>query len=208
MRAFNWILYEHTWQECHFRFRFLFSINKPFLIQKWRIKKMVAVSRRFYVSLDDTVEHNVLKTRMHSSRMRTGRSLTVCWSVLPGGVWSGGCLLRGGLLWGGLPAWGGGFSLPGGVLPARGGGVLPAWRPPPVNRITHTCKNITLATTSLRPVINRAKLVPMFYRKNVSCCINWSGPESSLSRPHWPNYPGSATAVRTFLVLIESIIAI
>ena len=24
---------------------------------------------------------------------------------------------------------------------------------PPVNRITHTCKNITLATTSLRPVI-------------------------------------------------------
>ena len=24
-------------------------------------------------------------TRMHSSRMRTGRSLTVCWSLLPGG---------------------------------------------------------------------------------------------------------------------------
>ena len=44
-----------------------------------------------------------LKTRMHSSRMRTGRSLTVCWSLLPGGVWSrggvwsGGCLVRGGL---------------------------------------------------------------------------------------------------------------
>ena len=29
-------------------------------------------------------------TRMHSSRMRTGRSLTVCWSLLPGGVCSGG----------------------------------------------------------------------------------------------------------------------
>ena len=42
-------------------------------------------------------------TRMHSSRMRTGRSLTVCRSLLPGGgclllgvgVCSGGCVLRG-----------------------------------------------------------------------------------------------------------------
>ena len=78
-----------------------------------------------------------------------------CGPPCPGGSpWSGGLSLPGG------------FSLPGGVLPARGvclvggegvlpaGGVLPAWRPhPPVNRITHTCKNITLATTSLRPVI-------------------------------------------------------
>ena len=59
--------------------------------------------------------------------------------------------------WGGLPG-------PGG-LPARGWGVclvlggggfsLPGGCPetPPVNRITHMCKNITLATTSLRPVI-------------------------------------------------------
>ena len=54
-----------------------------------------------------------------------------------------------------------------GVLPARGGsawsgGVLPAGGvclvpggfsgDPPVNRITDTCKSITLATTSLRPV--------------------------------------------------------
>ena len=119
---------------------------------------------------------------MHSSRMRTGRSLTVCCSLLPGGV----CLVPGG---------GGGFSLPGGsgprgrgsgprgglpgpeggclpgpggVLLGPGGVVLPAggvWsqgvlpvggvlqRPPPVYRITDTCKNITLATTSLRPVI-------------------------------------------------------
>ena len=59
---------------------------------------------------------------MHSSRMRTGRSLTVC---------------RGG----GLPA-------RGGTPCPRGGGTHP-----PVNRITHSCKNITLATTSLRPVI-------------------------------------------------------
>ena len=59
-------------------------------------------------------------TRMHSSRMRTGRSLTVCWSLLSGG---GGCLLP-------------------------GGGVYPSmhWsRHPPVNRITDACKNVTLA---------------------------------------------------------------
>ena len=42
------------------------------------------------------------KTRMHSSRMRTGRSLTVCWRLLPGGVCSGG-------------VWSWGVSAPGGV---------------------------------------------------------------------------------------------
>ena len=48
---------------------------------------------------------------MHSSRMRTGRSLTVCRSLLPGG-----CLLRGGwcLLLGGV-------SAPGGSVPGGGG---------------------------------------------------------------------------------------
>ena len=55
-----------------------------------------------------------------------------------GSPWSGG----GSPCWGGLPG-------PGGVLPDRG--VLQR-HPPPVNRITDTCKNITLATTSLRPV--------------------------------------------------------
>ena len=40
---------------------------------------------------------NDFKTRMHSIRMRTGRSLTVCWCLLPGG-WGGVCLVR----WGGL----------------------------------------------------------------------------------------------------------
>ena len=119
-----------------------------------------------------------IQTRMHSSRMRTGRSLTVCWSVLPrGGVWSGGsapggvsapggcvCLLRGVsaprgvslpregvlcLLRGGVcsPR---GSPCPGGGSPCLGGFSLPG--DPPVNRITHKCKNITLATTSLRPV--------------------------------------------------------
>ena len=97
-------------------------------------------------------------TRMHSSRMRTGRSLTVCCSLLPGGgpVPEGGSPWQGGSGPGGvLPGRGGlvpgGFSLAGGVLP--GGGGSPYWRPPPVNRMTNRCKNITLATTSLRPVI-------------------------------------------------------
>ena len=184
---------------------------------------------------------------MHSSRMRTGRSLTVCCSLLPGGgvsawSWGGVCLVLGGCLpglggvsawsWGCLPgpggfpcpggsawsggrgvsawsrkgvsawsqgvclvrgvsAWSGGCSpcrggvclvwggfclvlggspCPGEGLPGPGGGSAWSWggflparrglpgpggparRPPPVNRITDTCKNITLATTSLRPV--------------------------------------------------------
>ena len=50
------------------------------------------------------------QTRMHSSRMRTGRSLTVYWSLLRGSVCSGGggvCSQGGG---------GGGVSAPGGLL--------------------------------------------------------------------------------------------
>ena len=51
---------------------------------------------------------------------------------------------------GGSPCWGV-FSLQGGGSPSWGGFSLPR-DPPPVNRITHTCKNITLATTSLWPI--------------------------------------------------------
>ena len=54
-----------------------------------------------------------------------------------GGASFRGCLLRGG-----------GASFPGG-----GGTPACTEADPPVNRITHTSKNITLATTSLRPVI-------------------------------------------------------
>ena len=37
---------------------------------------------------------------MHSSRMRTGRSLTVCWSLLPGGMSApGGCVCSRGGVW-------------------------------------------------------------------------------------------------------------
>ena len=80
-----------------------------------------------------------VNTRMHSSRMRTGRSLTVCrgggFSLAPGGSPCRGSLPAPG----GLPALGspcrGVFSLPGGVSPYRGvsipGGGSPCRRPPP-----------------------------------------------------------------------------
>ena len=91
-----------------------------------------------------------IKTRMHSSRMRTGRSLTVCCGLLPGGggAWSGGsapggvCLVRGegvsapgGCLVQGVSALGGGVPGLGGCLllgglPGLGGVCLPggcAW---------------------------------------------------------------------------------
>ena len=106
--------------------------------------------------------------------MRTGHSLTA-WRE--GGLLAGGSPCHGGspcrgvlLAWGspcwvgGLPA-GWGVSLPGGLpiggSPYQGGSLVggspcqggsPCWRPP-VNRMTDTCKNITLATTLLRPVI-------------------------------------------------------
>ena len=118
---------------------------------------------------------------MHSSGMRTGRSLTVCWILLSGG---GGCLLQGvsapggsapgvsvgGVCFGGCLLWGclfrGHVCSQGGVCYWRGvcGGVsapggcgIPACTEadtPPVDRITDTSKNITLATTSLRLVKN------------------------------------------------------
>ena len=90
---------------------------------------------------------------MHSSRMRTGRSYTtVCWSLLPGegGVCSGGGAWSGGICSGGVCSVG---------VCSRGG--IPACieaEPPPVNRMTNRCKNITLATTSLRPVIKAQDL--------------------------------------------------
>ena len=88
---------------------------------------------------------------MHSSRMRTGRSLTVCRSLLPGG--------------GGSAPGGREVSAPrGGSAP--GGGVClgvvvsqhALRQTPPVNRITDTSKNITLATNSLWPVMNSSRM--------------------------------------------------
>ena len=87
--------------------------------------------KQFYV-------HKLIrKTRLHSSRMRTARALTVSLSLLCAGdcAWSGGCLLLGGACSGG------------GVPPGVGGWWYPSmhWgRLPPVNRITHACENISL----------------------------------------------------------------
>ena len=68
---------------------------------------------------------------MHSSRMRTGRSLTVCWRLLPGGrggAWSGG-------VWsGGSGAWSGGVCLVWGVGRVVSQHAEPP--PPPVDRHT------------------------------------------------------------------------
>ena len=116
-----------------------------------------------------SLHYNINKKRMHSSRMRTGRSLTVCWRLLPGGVSApGGFCLPGGVWSGGVSAhrgvcsWGvsapGGSVCPGGSAPGGvcsggiwSGGVVSqhALRqtpsPAPVDRITDACKNITLA---------------------------------------------------------------
>ena len=60
------------------------------------------------------VEQNLITTRMHSSRMRTGRSLTICRSLLPGGVYAArGGVCSWGLLLGGVCSQG--VSAPGGV---------------------------------------------------------------------------------------------
>ena len=93
--------------------------------------------------------------------------LLLGWS-LSWGAPSGGLLL-GGPPSGGLLLWGvsllGGASFLGGLL----GKGPPSWgvslADPPVNRITHSCKNITLATTSLRPemMIGKAPLLHLVY---------------------------------------------
>ena len=94
-----------------------------------------------------------IKQELHSSRMHTARLLTVSPSMhctggvcvargvpcrgvsLPGGLLAGGCLARGSPCPGGSACWG--VCLLGGI-PAC------TEADPPVNRITHTCKNITL----------------------------------------------------------------
>ena len=90
---------------------------------------------RLNISAHTSHVTNHIFTRMHSSRMLTGRSLTVCRSLLPGGrgicsrgclLWEGGVCSQGGcLLWGCLLL---GVSASGGVcyrrLSALGGGCL------------------------------------------------------------------------------------
>ena len=154
----------YTDSKCFAPFCYLFYIDTDYYYKGILESSRLISATLFLFTVDQQEPNlNVLETRMHSSRMRTGRSLTVCCSLLPGGGVV--CLVRGGV----LPA-GGVCLVQGGVLPAgevclvRGGvclvlggeGCSP--EAPPVNRITDTCKNITLATTSLRPVtINYAK---------------------------------------------------
>ena len=105
--------------------------------------------------------------------MRTGRSLTVCCSLLPGGCvpglgWcllQGGCLLLGGclvgggmcLVWGGVCSWGGcllrGVSARGGVC--SGGVSHHALRQTPLPSLWTDTRlwKYYLGPTSLRPVI-------------------------------------------------------
>ena len=102
-----------------------------------------------------------IKTRMHSSRMRTARSLTVsrstCQGVyLPGGTCSGECTCPGVYLPGRLPAWGvctcPGVYLPWGYLlvgcTCPGVGICPGAPPPCTEFLTHATENITLPQTS------------------------------------------------------------
>ena len=116
----------------HLNPRFILREERPKFLAKFTDKKHV-----FYI--------NTVKTRMHSSRMRTGRSLTVCWSLPLGG--------------GGVCSQGEGGLLEGGGIPA-----CTEADTPPVDRITDTSENITLATTSLRPVISHyRRILPVFF---------------------------------------------
>ena len=113
---------------------------------------------------------------MHSSRMRTGRSgggVSALMGLLRGGVCSGGSA-PGGLIWGVSDQGGvcsGGSASGGSALGgfALGGGLVyqhALRQTPPVNRMTNRCKNITLATNSLRPVTT--KLTP-----SIEVCFLW-----------------------------------
>ena len=72
---------------------------------------------------------------VHSSRMRTARLLTISRSIQCISGW--GSATRGG-----LHVWGEGLH-PGGVINPGG-----SWADPLVNRMTDSCKNITLPQTS------------------------------------------------------------
>ena len=125
-------------------------------------------------------------TRLHSSRMRTARSLTVSPSMLcSGGALSGGCLVLEGCL---LPrgAWsqGGAWSrvgASGGCLlwgvPAPGGGVVSqhALRqtPPPVDRILDTrfwtilpCPKLRLRAVNILVVFQQPSATKRSFRTN------------------------------------------
>ena len=96
--------------------RFALSLMSP-LVSMYEVLLKILLIREMFLSytLQRAVQPHQ-RTRMHSSRMRTGRSLTVCCSPLPGG---GGLPVPGG-----RSAWSqGGFSLVTGEGSACSGGV-------------------------------------------------------------------------------------
>ena len=94
----------------------------------------------FFISMQFS-KKKCSQRRMHSSRMRIARLLTVSQHALLGG----GCVPARGMY---LPlaCTRGGVYLPGGYLPRYS---------PPVNRMTDRCKNITLPQTSFAGGNNR-----------------------------------------------------
>ena len=93
------------------------------------------IYRETVISQNMALELMQQRTRMHSSRMRTGRSLTVCCSLRGGGVSAPrGVSALGG---GGVCSWG--CLVPGGSAP---GGCIPACTEadtlPPMDRILDT----------------------------------------------------------------------
>ena len=106
-----------------------------------------------------------------------GVSAPGCLLLLPGGVCSQrGCLLQGGVYSGGSAPGGSAPRGAGGGVSAPGGGGIPACTEadaPRVIRKTNRCKNITLATTSLRPV-TRMHSSRMRTVRTVRCSSVWS----------------------------------
>ena len=87
-----------------------------------------------------------VKTRMHSSRMRTVRLLTVSRSTWEWVVCMGGCLPIGCLVRGCLPREG---CVAGGcVIAQKNAGIHPS--PLLTEFLTHTCKNITFPAVTRR----------------------------------------------------------
>ena len=91
--------------------------------------------------------------------MSAPRGVSVPRGCLLGSLLSRGCLFPGGCLLLGGCVYSQGVCSQGVVVSQD---ALRQTPPPPVNRMTDRCKNITLATTSLRPVIKNFKNVLTF----------------------------------------------
>ena len=113
----------------------LLKVRTNFWKAKPGLPNLSCAMLRYFRKVAQCKSTILTQKRMHSSRMRTGRSLTGGGGVC---VWSGGGLLLGR----GVPDPGGG----GGACLVRGGipACTEADTPPPCGQ-THACKNITLA---------------------------------------------------------------